>query len=206
MGEVSAFVLAGGRSSRMGADKAFLPLGGNIFLSIALRNARAVCPEPLIVGEAARYAAFGMVVEDRFRGCGPLGGIHAALCATKTEWNLMLSVDLPLMVPEFLGWIVNEATSGEQFVTVPRRNGRCEPLCAVYRPAVLPVIEQALHAGDFRVDRIFSKVPTRYVSEADVHSAGFHDEIFRNVNTPEDYELVKRQLRKSEFAEAKSAV
>lgn len=205
MGEVSAFVLAGGRSSRMGADKAFLPLGGDSFLSIALCRARAVCPEPLIVGEAARYAAFGMVVEDRFRGCGPLGGIHAALCATKTEWNLMLSVDLPLMVPDFLSWIVNEAISGEQLVTVPRKNGRCEPLCAVYCPAALPVIEQALRAGDFKVDGVFAKVPTRYLSEADIRAAGFRDEIFRNVNTPEDYDLVKRQLRKSEFAGDKSA-
>ena len=187
----------------MGADKAFLGFGGGSFLSIALRNARAVCPEPLIVGEAARYAPFGLVVEDRFRGCGPLGGIHAALCATRTEWNLMLSVDLPLMLPEFVGWIANEAISGEQLVTVPRRNGRCEPLCAVYRRGTMPIIEQALGAGDLKVDAVFAKVPTRYLSEADIHAAGFRDEIFRNVNTPEDYELVKRQLHKSEFAGAK---
>jgi len=197
---VSAFVLAGGRSSRMGADKAFLPLGGDSFLSIALRNARTVSPEPLIVGEAARYAAFGMVVEDRFRGCGPLGGIHAALCATRTEWNLILSVDLPLMVPEFLGWIVNQAITGEQLVTVPRRNGRFEPLCAVYRRGAVQNIEQALRSGDFKVDAVFAKVPTRCLSEADIQAAGFRDEIFRNVNTPEDYELVRRQLHESEFA------
>ena len=197
---MSAFVLAGGRSSRMGADKAFLPLGGDSFLSIALRNARTVSPEPLIVGEAARYAAFGMVVEDRFRGCGPLGGIHAALCATRTEWNLILSVDLPLMVPEFLGWIVNQAITGEQLVTVPRRNGRFEPLCAVYRRGAVQNIEQALRSGDFKVDAVFAKVPTRCLSEAAIQAAGFRDEIFRNVNTPEDYELVRRQLHESEFA------
>ena len=201
MEEVSAFVLAGGRSSRMGADKALLSLGGESFLAIALRNAQAVCSKPAIVGEAARYAAFGRVVEDRFTGCGPLGGIHAALCATTSELNVILSVDLPLMVPDFLRWLVGQADGGEELITVPRIHGRCEPLCAVYRRATLPVVEQALREGDFKVDRIFGGVATRYAGDAEIRAAGFPDDIFRNVNTPEDYACVKGQVQPSEAAQ-----
>jgi len=201
--EVSAFVLAGGRSSRMGADKALLTLGGESLLAIALRNAQAVCPQPAIVGAAARYAAFGRVVDDRITGCGPLGGIHAALYATTSELNVILSVDLPLMVPDFLRWLVGQADRGEELITVPRIHGRCEPLCAVYRRATLPVVEQALREGDFKVDRIFGRVSTRYAGEAEVRAAGFADGIFRNVNTPEDYVRVKGLVQPSRAAQGR---
>lgn len=175
----------------MGADKALLPLGDGNFLTVALRNARAVCPGPVIVGDAVRYAGFGTVVEDRFPGCGPLGGIHAALCATQCEWNLVLSVDLPMLTPEFLRWLVREAVAGEKMVTVPRLHGRNEPVCAVYHKSILPVVERALIAGDFKIGRIYSDVPVRYISEEEIFAAGFSERIFSNVNTPEEYEQVR---------------
>ena len=187
----------------MGSDKARLAIGDETFLSIALRNAQTICPSPVIVGSAARYGAFGNVVEDRFPGCGPLGGIHAALCASSTELNLILSVDLPMMTPDFLLWLVDRAVAGPELVTVPRWNGRCEPLCAVYRREVLPVVEQALQTGRYKVDQIFSETPTRFVTENEIQSAGFGEDIFRNVNTPEEYEWVKSHLIAAGTAEAK---
>jgi molybdenum cofactor guanylyltransferase len=175
----------------MGSDKALLNVGDETFLSIALRNAREISASPVIVGDAVRYAAFGEVVEDRFRGCGPLGGIHAALCASVTELNLILSVDLPMMKADFLRWLVDQAGATQEFATVPRFNGRPEPLCAVYRREVLPVVESALQAGRYKVGQIFSYVPTRFLSEVELLSAGFTADIFRNVNTPEEYEWAK---------------
>ena len=203
VGDVSAFVLAGGQSFRMGSDKAMLRLGNETFLSIALRNARAICAAPVIVGDAGRYAAFGNVVDDRYPGCGPLGGIHAALCASVTELNLILSVDLPTMKPDFLCWLVSEAEIGMELATVPRLNGRSEPLCAVYRREILPVVERSLQAGRYKIDAIFSEVPTRFVSEETINSAGFDAEVFRNVNTPDDYERIKRRLVTAEAAEGR---
>lgn len=186
----------------MGADKAMLPIGDENFLSMALRNAGAICPSPVIVGDASRYASFGAVVEDRFKGCGPLGGIHAALCSSHTALNLILSVDLPMMTPDFLRWLVSKANAGEEQVTVPRLNGRCEPLCAVYRRRVLPVVERALQAGHYKVDRMFAEAPTRFVSEVEIRSAGFAADIFRNVNTPDEYEWVKQQVIEARVGEA----
>ena len=106
---VTAFVLAGGKSSRMGRDKAFLELEGRTLLSLALEAASAVAASVWIVGNAAKFAAFAPVVEDMYSERGPLAGIHAALAATATDLNLILAVDLPFIqtelpaIPDFAG-------------------------------------------------------------------------------------------------------
>ncbi len=190
---VSAFVLAGGRSSRMGVDKALLPFGGKNLLQIALDKVSAVSPKPTIVGARERYSSYGEVVEDCFPDCGPLGGIHAALCATRAELNLVLSVDMPLMTPSFLIWLVQLAASGEELAVVPEVRGRRQPLCGVYRRAAQGVIEHALRTGDFKVSHVFSLIPTRYVKDPVLLASGFTADIFCNVNTPEEYEAVSQK-------------
>src|SRR3974390_2342399 len=98
----------------MGADKAFLELGSETFLTLALRNVSSVCAAPVIVGDASRYGAFGRVGEDEFGGCGPLAGIHAALSSSHADWNLVLSIDLPLMEPAFLRWLAGLAVDSDE--------------------------------------------------------------------------------------------
>jgi molybdopterin-guanine dinucleotide biosynthesis protein A len=95
--DVAMFILAGGKSTRMGTDKAFITLDGQTLLARALAVARLVTADVRIVGDAAKFEAFAPVVEDVFRECGPLGGIHAGLRASATELNLMLAVDLPFV-------------------------------------------------------------------------------------------------------------
>jgi molybdenum cofactor guanylyltransferase len=200
--DVGGFVLAGGKSARMGADKALLLLDGENLLQRALRTVAAVVPNPTIVGDPVRYASFGEVIEDRIPGCGPLGGIHAAMYNTGSDRNLVLSVDMPLMTAEFLGWLLEQSVNGTQFATLPRPAGRTQPLCAVYRREMLPTIEQALAAREYKVDRVFTQVPTRYLSDSEIRAAGFSEEIFLNVNTPEDFELLKHHIAKGGPASA----
>ena len=204
MDDVTAFVLAGGRSSRMGSDKALLRLGSENLLERALRTVAAVCSNPVIVGDAGRYKGYGEVIEDRVEGCGPLGGIHAALCVSGTERNLILSVDTPLMTAEFLRWLVDCSAVGDELVFVPQPKGRTQPLCAVYRRGLLPVIQTAITAGEYKVDRLFSRVATRCLFDDEIHAAGFGDEIFENVNTPEEYERLKRRFEYGSLARAES--
>src|ERR1022692_1796718 len=97
--DVTAFILAGGKSTRMGADKAFVDYEGRTLLARALDLARSVTADVRIVGSREKFAPFAPVVEDVFRDCGPLGGIHAALRASLTELNLVLAVDTP-----FVSW------------------------------------------------------------------------------------------------------
>ena len=189
---LTAFVLTGGRSSRMGSDKALLSLGGQTLLQRTLKVAGAVTDHVCIVGRMDRYAAYGEVVEDIYHDCGPLGGIHAALHATRTDLNLILSVDMPLMSSDFLGWLVQKATMSDAMIVVPNALGRLQPLCAIYRRGVAEPAEQALRAGDYKIDRLFSRVPTRVLHEQEIIASGFSPDTFRNINTPEEYEQCRR--------------
>ena len=177
----------------MGTDKALLPFRERTLLARALEVAAAVAGKVVIVGPRERYAAYGDVVEDVYPGCGPLAGVHAALSATQTELNLVLSVDMPLMSHEFLRWLLEQARNTSDLIVVPDALGGQQPLCAVYSRPVGALAEQALVGGDYKVGHLFSRVPTRYISEAEMREAGFSPEIFRNVNTAAEYEVLVRE-------------
>ncbi len=192
--DVAAFVLTGGKSTRMGADKAFLELEGRTLLARALDVARASVPDVRIVGDAARFAAFAPVVEDVFPGCGPLGGIHAALRASTADLNLMLAVDMPFVTPELARSLVAWARKSEALVTVPRVGGGWQPLCAVYRRAFADVAEKALRAGRYKIDALFAEDRTQVVAEQELVAAGFSPDMFRNLNTQEELEAARKGI------------
>jgi molybdenum cofactor guanylyltransferase len=190
------FLLAGGRSSRMGAntDKAFLDFAGQTLLDRALGVMGAVCSRVMIVGDPAKFAKYGSVVADIFPGCGPLGGIHAALVHSSADLNLMLAVDMPFVSCELLAFLFDVAAAeGENndkvsraMVTVPRTSRGLQPLCAIYRRDFSAVAEQALRAGKYKIDAAFSSVPIRVIEERELVAAGFSEQSFFNVNTPQD--------------------
>ena len=189
--EITAFVLAGGKSSRMGSDKAFLRLQEETLLTRALKVAGSVAKEVRIVGDGNKFAAFGLVVEDRYRDRGPLGGIHAALSITTTELNLILAVDLPFVVPKFLKYLLVRARESGATVTVPRAGSGLQPLCAVYRRGFEEVAEPSLRDGKNRIDSLFASVATCVIEEGELVGVGFPVGMFRNLNTPEEFEMAR---------------
>ena len=196
MADLSAFVLAGGRSSRMGSDKAFIELEGRTLLARALDLLRAITPEVSLVGPADKFAAYGSVIEDVFAGCGPLAGIHAALSASMTELNLMLAVDLPFVPQSLLRFIVEQARASDMLVTVPRIAGGFQPLCAVYRRGFAPLAETALKAGNNKIDALFASTTVRILEEPELGRFAFSACMFENLNTLEDLRraMPKRSL------------
>ena len=180
------FVLTGGKSSRMGADKAFLNFGGRTLLGRALGVAREVCPNVAIVGDVARFATYGTVVPDLYPGCGPLAGIHAALAHSSAELNLVLAVDMPFVSSGLLAFLFAVAEGADSIVTVPRTGRGFQPLCAVYRCLFAGHAETALRAGKYKIDALFGDVNVRVIGEDELLAAGFSEQSFANVNTPED--------------------
>jgi len=178
----------------MGTDKALLPTGEVNLLQSALDKARQVSARTMVVGGRGRYAGYGAVIEDIIPGCGPLSGIHAALSATQTDLNLILSVDMPLMTADFLRWLLQTAAACDDLAIVPETGGRTQPLCSVFRRAALDEVERALRAGEYKVDRLFSILPTRFVPETEWRAAGVSPDIFRNVNTPAEYEAAVAEI------------
>lgn len=190
--DLTAFILAGGNSTRMGTDKAFVMLDGRSLLARALDVCRTITGEVRIVGDRQKFAPFADVVEDVFPGCGPLAGIHAALRASGTDLNLVLAVDLPFVSPALLHFLMGQAREGGAIVTLPRAGKGWQPLCAVYRRAFADAAETALRAGRYKVDTLFDSALTRAIGEEELRSAGFSPEVFRNLNTPEELADARR--------------
>ena len=202
--DVTAFVLAGGKSTRMGKDKAFLEFKGRILLARALELAAAVAKDVRIVGDRSKFAAFGRVIEDIYRERGPLGGIHAALKSSPTELNLMLAVDLPFVERSFLKYLVSVARDAKVVVTVPRANDGLQPLCAVYRREFAQAAEQSLAQGKNKIDALFAEVDTKILGPQELSEAGFSAEMFRNLNTPEEFEKAAHIANRERKLETKS--
>ena len=185
--DLTAFILAGGKSTRMGADKAFVMLDGQTLLARALELARSVTRDVRIVGDPAKFSSFASVLEDVFPDCGPLGGIHAALRASSTDLNLILAVDTPFVSPALLRYLITRAkNSPAATVTLVRTNEGSQPLCAVYRRAFADAAEEALHAGRYKIDPLFTPTHTQVIAEDELKAAGFSLSVFRNLNTQEE--------------------
>ena len=195
MRNACAFLLAGGQSSRMGHDKAFLEFQGSTLLNRALAVAREAAGEVRIVGSPQKFQGFAPTVEDQFSGCGPLAGIHSALSSSTFEYNLVLAVDMPFLEAKFLGYLLEQARISNGLVTLPRTEHGWQPLCAVYRREFAPMAESALRGGRYRINHLFCDLELRVINERELSQHGFSPEMFRNLNTPEEFErasLVKK--------------
>jgi molybdenum cofactor guanylyltransferase len=192
--DLAAFILAGGKSTRMGQDKAFLSLGGKTLLERAMDAAREVTPEVWIVGDIAKFIPFGNVVEDRYRERGPLAGIHTALACTTKDFNLVLAVDTPFVQGGLLAHLVTIAFETGATVTLPRALDGWQPLCAVYRRAFREVAEAALRQGQNKIDPLFAQVKTRAVDQLELERLGFSGDMFCNLNTPEEWERAASEM------------
>ncbi len=186
MNDVYAFVLAGGKSSRMGQDKGLLRFAGRTLLESALERLRKITENVFIVGTRPDLACYAPVVPDLYPNCGPLGGIHAALCASSADLNLVLAVDMPAVPAELLVKLAAVARESQAVVTVPRTSAGLQPLCALYRAQFLPLAEAALKSGSYRIDRLFPQGKTRVVDEDELSRWGHTAEVFHNLNSPED--------------------
>ena len=192
---MTVFVLTGGKSERMGSDKALLRLPtGETLLERALGVGASVARETRIVGSREKYAAYawaGEIVEDMYPGQGPLAGIQAALKSSATEWNVVMAVDMPLVSGELLGWLIEQAKKSSAVVTVPRaKGGRYETLCAVYRREFAVVAEAALREARNKIDPLYAQVKTRVLEPDEMKTAGFGPEHFENCNTKEELQKV----------------
>ena len=175
----AGWILTGGRSTRMGTDKALVDVNGRpLVLAIADKIA-AVCGIVTLVGEPAKYIQLGLpVIPDHFSGAGPLSGIEAALAATAADLNLIVACDMPALNQAILERLFDPAFD----CSLPRYpDGKVEPLCAVYHQRCHPAIRAALEQGTRKVTDALASFAIRYVSVV-------HREPFTNLNTPEDLE------------------
>lgn len=194
---LTGFVLAGGASRRMGQTKQFLWIGGESMLGRQIRLLRSVARRVAVVGGVAGYLDdFGVPgIPDAVRGRGPLGGIYTALTESRTEYNLILGCDLPLLSRRLLIWLVIRAMAEESDATVPcSPDGRIQPLCAIYRRRALYAVRTRLDLGQNKLSGFFPMVHCTTIPWRQLAEAGFSASAFDNMNTPEDYESARRRV------------
>jgi molybdopterin-guanine dinucleotide biosynthesis protein A len=194
--EVEGFILAGGASSRMGADKAGLVMGDETFVARAARALGRVAPRVSVVSSREEHALTGLpVVRDVHEGTGALGGIHAALRACRAPWAAVVSCDLPFATGELFARLASLAGEEVDAVAPVQTDGRIQPLCALYAVATcLPATEELLASGEHRPRALLKQLKTRWVTPAELSDLSRAELFFVNVNTPEDYESAKAMM------------
>ena len=190
------FVLTGGKSSRMGQDKALLPFGGGPLALWMAGRVQAVCGQVSLVGDGSKHAGLGLpMIEDIYAGQGPLAGIHAALVHSDTPWSLVVGCDMPYLSSEFLGMLLEIAWEGNSDAVVPEsKSFGYEPLCAVYTPACRVPIEEALQSHQRKTRDLFDRLRVRRVARQEWQPYDPHGKLFCNLNTREDYEQACGEL------------
>jgi molybdopterin-guanine dinucleotide biosynthesis protein A len=186
MKAVSAAVMAGGKSRRMGRDKAWLDVGdGRPIVQRVIDVMREVADEVFIVANDDRYAALGLrVVPDRFPDGGVLGGIATGVGAATHDRVLVVACDMPFLRAEVFRAMIEHADGVD--AVVARIGGEHQTLHALYTKACLAPIERALAAGKMRVISFFDDVRLRSLEEDDLRAVDPELRSFTNVNTPEE--------------------
>jgi molybdenum cofactor guanylyltransferase len=176
----------------MGCDKALLELGGVPMIVRAVRLARAVAGAPVVVGSPEAYERPGLrAVRDDWTSAGPLGAIGTALRVTEHAWNLIIACDLPYLTKEWLAFLIDRAWASHADALLPMNDAGPEPLCAVYNKSCESAVWLALDRGVRKVTDGLAHLRVEYVERAEWKRFDSGGLLFKNMNSPADYEEAK---------------
>jgi molybdenum cofactor guanylyltransferase len=193
--QVGGFVLAGGKSSRMGVDKALLEIDGVPLIGRAARLLQSVTGEPTIIAATSLYSSLGAkIVADDWPGHGPLGGMATALRVSRTPWNLIIACDLPYLTKPWLDFLIELAQKSNADAVVPRSERGVEPLCAMYHKNAEHRIRAAVEGGVRKVTDALAGLRVEYVEPREWKAFASDGLLFKNVNSPADYEEAKARI------------
>ena len=182
--DISGYILAGGKSLRMGTDKALLLVHNEPLLFRIKKLIDPFCSAIAISGQKADYDDFNIeMIPDLFPDCGPISGIFSSLKHSPTEWNLMVSVDVPFINTELIQFLISQI--GEYDCIIPEHDGGIEPLIGLYNRQILPQLEETINQGDYKLLRMLAKLNTRFLNCNSLIKK--YPRLFFNINHPEDY-------------------
>ncbi len=179
---MTGIVLCGGRSTRMGADKASLPFGNATMLDRIVRILRPITDDVIIVGRRSQSCAN---VHDAIEDEGPLGGIIAGLKASKTDLNIVIACDMPLINPGVLQRLAS--LIGDAAACVAVNDGHASALCGVYRSHVASTAQTLFDSGERRVMRLLDQVHAKRVDAAIFRDIDPQLATFTSCDTPEAF-------------------
>jgi len=196
MVQAAGIVLCGGRSSRMGQPKAWLPFGNEVLLQRVVRILAEVVNPIVIVAAPGQDLPLLpesiQIVRDEREYLGPLNGLAEGLAALDglAETAYLSSCDVPFLRPAFVGRVVESL--GDSSICMPEVGGYKHPLAAAYRIGVVPVVRRLLAENRLRPAYLADLVPTRVLREGDLVDVDPDLSSLRNLNTPEEYDRALR--------------
>ena len=184
--EVSGVVLAGGRSSRYGKNKAFVKVHGTPLIERVLDSMQTIFHHVIIITNTPdEYSYLNLpMYQDIIKGLGPLGGIYTGLKMIPDDAGFFVACDMPFLNQELIRHIVE--IKGDFDVIVPRISGKIEALYGLYSKRCLDKIEDLINARRYQVIRFFPEASVRYVDEDDVKRFDPDLRSFLNINRPDE--------------------
>ena len=198
---VTGIILAGGKSSRLGRDKAWEDVGGQRIIDRVIGALQSSCDEVLIIGdrpERQNELSLPKCIQyrsDELKGRGSIGGLYTGLTASDTLWSLVVACDMPFISRELIRFMLSIISKNRCDAIVPVINGRYQPTHALYNSTCIPFIEKNISSGNFRMDSYFDEIYLEEISEDVINSIKGAELSFFNVNTEDDLFTAREQYK-----------
>ncbi len=191
MKNVNGYILAGGKSSRMGADKGLLTFHGKPIVQKIIDQLKPAVKNVIIVSNNIEYKKFGFeVIADLIKDIGPAGGIHTALSHTDAEQIFVVSCDMPYITTDAIQYMIEQASQSQ--ITLPLNHERMEPLFGVYSKKCLPIWQQLIEQGMIKLQEIVTHFELLKVNID--NNELFNDLLFLNINDKNDLQRALKKL------------
>ncbi len=193
---ISSIVLAGGKSSRLGTDKARIKLDARFaMVQSAAEKLLTVSDEVVVVTDGRRYGHLRVKwVSDVYPGTGPLGGLYSGLLAAKSTHALVVACDMPFLNLALLRYMISLPRDYD--VLIPKLGHKLEPLHTIYSRNCLQPIERLLKAGRFKIIDFFDQVIVHYLTEEEIEQYDPDHRSFFNINTPDQLREAKTMIKR----------
>jgi molybdopterin-guanine dinucleotide biosynthesis protein A len=199
--DITAFILSGGKSSRIGTNKTFLEINGKPLIQSLIELLDSIFSDVVISSNEPELYGFTKkkVVRDIFSARGPLSGIHSALQFTKTEKNFFVSCDMPFISKDVIEFLCGYKS--EKAILILKADRRIQQLCGIYSKRIFLEVDTLLKESNQKDSQLKGSIfdlLNRVDSEIiDVSGSNFyHPDLFFNINTPDDFDYAKNILEK----------
>lgn len=200
---ITAIILSGGKSRRMGTNKSLLKLGNTTMIKIIVERCKNLFSESILITNQPEIYSFLKIpmYEDIYPGAGPIGGLHSGLHHSKTKRIFLISCDVPFLDEEAIQFIIE--SSKDKHCLVPRASGYVQHLCGVYNKSLLPIIEEILISlkelnepqPKCKMGNLI-KVSEGIILDMEKEYPKYKKELFDNLNTPEDFAMAQELWNK----------
>ncbi len=178
--KLTGIVIAGGKSSRMGQNKALMNFNGKRLIDNAIDIIRPIVDTIFVSSNELLSNIEYPLLKDKYQNIGPISGLYSCLVESKTEYNIIIPCDVPLVTTQFYLELIKQF-NGYDAVIPKLPNGKIEPLVAIYSKSILKVVHEQIQAKNYKLVNLFSLIKVKYV---DVNDSS----MFKNVNKPTDIE------------------